>query len=125
LKPENQGELAMNAMLKNPEQFMQSGRDMIGALGKSFSACTSGYHELHQHMADHARQSLTTTMSVGKELFDVKTPNDWSNFYLKLTTDMMSATVSRMAQYSQLSLKVYDTACEPLKECFGAAFEKL
>jgi hypothetical protein len=106
-------------MLKNPEQLMQSGRDTIGAIGKSFSAFTSGYHELHQHIVDHAHSSMTTAMSVGKEALDIKTPTDWQDYCLKLTTEMMNMTVSHSTKYSQLSVKIFDATCEPLKECFG------
>ena len=106
-------------MMKSPEEIVQASKDTINALKKSSAALTDGCGEISQHVMALTHKSVTTHLTTGKEIFDIKTPGDWFEFQSKWAGDYLNMAVSHMTQLSALSTKVINETCEPLKTHFG------
>jgi len=112
-------------MMKSPEEIAQAGKDTMDALTKSSAALTEGYSEISQHIMTLTHKSVAAHLATGKEILDIKTPSDWLEFQSKLASDYMTSAITQMTHLSQLSTKVINQTCEPLKTHFGATFGKM
>ncbi len=112
-------------MMKSHEEIAQAGKDTIEALKKSGAAFAEGFGEISQHVAEMTQKSVAANLAIGKEISDIKTPGDWVELQSKWVGDWMTSTISQMAHLSQLSTKVVNQTCEPLKTHFGAALGKM
>jgi hypothetical protein len=106
-------------MMKSPEEIAQAVKDTIDALTKSSAAFTEGCGEISQHVMVLTHKSVTAHLTTGKEILDIKTPGDWFEFQSKWAGDCMTSAVAHMTHLSQLSTKVINQSCEPLKTHFG------
>jgi phasin family protein len=112
-------------MMKSHEEIAQAGKDTIEALKKSSTALADGFGEISQHIAELTHKSVAANLATSKEVLGIKTPSDWVEFQSKWAGDLMASTVSQMTHFSQLSTKVINQTCEPLKTHFGATFGKM
>ena len=111
--------------MKNAEEIAQAGKDTIEALTKSSAALTEGCGEISQHVMALAHKSVTAHLAAGKEILEIKTPGDWLEHHSKWTGDWMTSAITQMTHLSQLSTKVINQTCEPLKTHLGATFGKM
>ena len=112
-------------MIKNSEELVQAGKDMIDALTKSGAALADGCGEIGQHIIALTHKSVTSHLATGKDVLDLRTPNDWADFHAKWAGDLVNTSVAHMSHLSKLSAKTINQTCEPLKTHFGAAFGRM
>ena len=111
--------------MKSHEEIAQAGKDTVEALKKSSTALADGVGEISQHITELTHKSVAANLATSKEVLGIKTPSDWVEFQSKWAGDWMASTISQMTHFSQLSTKVINQTCEPLKTHFGAAFGKM
>ena len=112
-------------MMKSPEEIAQAGKDTIDALTKSSAALNEGCSEISQHVLALTHKLVTAHLATGKEILDIKTPSDWVEFQTKWAGEWMTSAITQMTHLSQLSTKVVNQTCEPIKAQFSATFGKM